>query len=316
MKKLWAILSLCLFMVLFSSTVHAHVTNEKTLFDDIEFSKAKEQIVYLAGIGVIGYEEGTPLYKPLEKLDKGTLAFYAGKFKRLTSEAGKEEIQQAALQHGLVDSLKGEATYADVNKAFFDGKAPMDNPQGTLTKEEFAIYLGRFLKEPVNGKTLLEMAGLEPGPSGKVEKVNVEEQEGNKSYQLQIGGKVYVLAHHPKVMYVPVDPSQWEGKTIRESWVFANGGEHEESHAGHEEHGEIPRESLQIIVFDSGQFTSEAVASQPTSAQTRNGQDTTFGQNATASAVQGGSFPFIPVIGGLVLLTIIVWLFVRRKMHK
>lgn len=47
MKKIMIFVSLL--MLLFSSSVFAHVTNEKTIYDDIEFSEAKEEIVYLRG---------------------------------------------------------------------------------------------------------------------------------------------------------------------------------------------------------------------------------------------------------------------------
>jgi hypothetical protein len=74
-----------------SGSVWAYVTNEKSLYDDIQYSKAIEQ------------------------------------------EAVKKEI---------VGNPKGNATYADVNQAYFNGKAPVQHPDKTLTltREDFALF--------------------------------------------------------------------------------------------------------------------------------------------------------------------------------
>jgi hypothetical protein len=310
MKK--TLLFLFMFTLLFSSSVFAHVANEKTLYDDIEFSQAKEQIVYLRGLDAIAYEQGAELFKPQEKLTKADLAFWVSTFKGLGGpDAKKEDLQKEAVQNGLIDSLEGNATYADVNQAYFDGKASVEKPEGELTREEFALFMGQFLKEKVDGKTLFEMAGFEPGPAGIVEKVTSEmEGEGEKAYKIfrfMINGKEYQVSSHPKILYGPVDLSVWEGKKIGESWLAGGHGD---------------EKVVQIIVVDQGQFADDEIAEQSPDPSTGN-SDQSQGQGSPSDkagegqasdvAEQSGGFPVVPVIGGIVLVGIVGWLMMREN---
>lgn len=302
MKKVFMFVSL--FTLLFSSSVYAHVTNEKTIYDDIEFSEAKEEIVYLRGLNAIAHERGAHLFKPQDKLTKAELAFWAATFNKLGGHDTKtEDLQKAALENGLIDALEGNATYADVNNAYFVRKAPVEKPVSELTKEEFALFMGQFLKVKVDGQTLFDMAGYDPGPSGIVEKVSFEmEGEGENAYKVfsyTIDGKEYQVSSHPKILYGPVDLSAWEGKKIGESWL--SGGH------GHEK-------VVQIIVVDQEQFTDDEIAKQETNEQhDQTNDDGNQPSNNTTPEHPEKGFPVVPVIGGVVLVGIIAWLMMIKK---
>jgi hypothetical protein len=143
MKKVYlSLLLITLFTSIFSAPVLAHVTNEKTLYDNIQYSKAMEQIVYLRGLNVIPQEKGVSLYKPTELLSKKDLAFWAASFLGMGDKnAKREDLEQAAVKKGIVHNLDGNATFADVNQAYFNGKAPVQNPDKTLTREDFATFM-------------------------------------------------------------------------------------------------------------------------------------------------------------------------------
>lgn len=303
MKKI--IVLLTLLSLFFSTAILAHVSNEKTLYDDIEFSEAKEEIVYLRGLNVIAYEHGAHLFKPQQQLTKEDLAFWVGTFKGLGShEADKEEIKDLALDQGLVDSLQGSATYEDVNQAYFDGFVQTEKSQEKLTREEFAIFMGQFLEESVNQKTLFDMAGYEKGPSGVIEKVISEtEGEGDEAYKIfsfSIDGKEYQVSKHPKILYGPVDLGVWEGKEIKKSW-FAPG------------HGD--KKLLEIIVVNKGEFSDKEIANENTK-ETHTNQSVNHNPSDQKDEVveqPEKAFPIVPVIGIVLLVVIFGWLFMRKK---
>jgi hypothetical protein len=256
---------------LLTGVAGAHTANEKTLYDDIETSKAVEQIVLLRGLGVIGQPEGVKLYRPQEKLTKAELKEWASGFTGTSPVAGD-----------------GNATYGDVNQAFFGGKAQVEQAERELTKEEFALFMGQFLTEKVDGKTLFERAGMTKGPSGVVEAV-VEETEGQGEkayhvYRLKLGGQEYPVAAHPKLLHLPTDLKLVKGKAIRETWVKDG--------------------KLQILVADQGTFRDEM------SMEQRHGHDKAGHEHDRAE--QEGDFPWVPIGGGAVLVLLLWWLFGKR----
>jgi hypothetical protein len=56
--------------MLISQKGFAHVTNESNIYDDIEFSEAKEEILLLRGLNIIPYESGAQLFRPKEMLKR------------------------------------------------------------------------------------------------------------------------------------------------------------------------------------------------------------------------------------------------------
>lgn len=317
----------------FSLPVYAHVQNEKSLYSDIEFSEAKEQIVLLYGIGAISRDGGANLYKPLELLSRSDLALWAGRFKGLQGTA--EQIRQAAIDEGLVGSLEGYATYGDVNQAYFAGRAPVHDAGATLTREAFALYMGAFFTERVDGKTLFDMAGYEPGPSGVVQEVEKSTvTEGNRTYdvfRIKIGDRWYQVSHHPKIMNGPVDLTEWVDKAVEASWYAPGAEENKE---------------LDILKLGEAQFTPEEIAAIDEAGSHGDSHahhdDEAIGENAenkanTGAAVNvgrqdhqhvhvhahadetetepqesGRGAPVTLMAGGAVLVAIVLWLFMRR----
>jgi hypothetical protein len=176
--------------------------------------------------------------------------------------------------------LEGNATYGDVNHAYLAGKAALQSANSELTREQFALFMGHFLKEKVDGKSLLDRAGFEPGPAGVIEQVaaKTEGAGGNadKVFTLTIGGKQYSLDPHPKVVRGPTDLGVWKGKEIETSWVALEGG----------------RSVIKIMIAAKDQFSIDEIAA---------------GQQK-----QTRGFPVFPVVVSVVLIVLVGWLFKYR----
>ncbi len=343
MKKFCMMLCLVLGIVgaTASASVLAHVQNEKNLYSDIEYSEATEEIVLLHGIRVISMEGGANLYKPFELLTKSDLAYWAGTFHGLGGEgATADRIREAALNEGLVDSLEGHATYADVNQAYFAGKAETLQPDETLTREQFALYMSTYFTAEVDGKTLFDMAEYVEGPTGIVADVEKSEvTEGGNTYdvfRINIDGEWVQVSNHPKILNGPVDLTLWKDKAVVASWY------------GKAEPGSEPQ--LEIIRVAEAEFTPEEIAAEAgaaldhtdhtdahdaashdsqeadrdeESSQANSGGDRAAGNAADVTHTESASseenkaaimpFPVILIVGIALLIVIIIWLFVRRK---
>jgi hypothetical protein len=313
-KKLYgSIFAAIVLILLLPTAALGHVVNEQTIYEDIELSTVKEQIVLLSGLGVIPYEHGTALFKPQEKLKRMELAYWAGAFKRLPSSSSADiaantaiDIASAALSEGIISSLQGNATYNDVNQAFFQGQAkPVDTVgqlDGELSREAFVQYMTPFLNQKVNGKNLYEMAGFINGPTGIIEEVTQQEMAGidgksTKAYILQIIGKKFALGAHPKIVYAPVDPGEWTGRNIVSSWKLQAAGAEGE---------------LQLIIFDKTKVVS---GSNKTAASTSDTFHSGYGagDGHTQVTAEAASFPYVQVIVMVLFVLIALWLFARKK---
>jgi len=216
MKKVLTVIAAS--FIAFTTTSYAHITNENTIYEDVEYSQAKEQLVALRSINAIGYESGANVFEPQKKLTKLDLAFHVSTFYALggdeeESTLTKEQTAQLAVDKGYVDSLEGNATYQDVNKAYFDGKIDLKEEKKELTKEEFVFFLTYDLKD------LLTKAHVTEGPTGTVDSVKVA---GEEEITFVVDGKSYAFYGHGKVINGPVDLTQWKGKKIGESYLKDN----------------------------------------------------------------------------------------------
>lgn len=300
MKRHLFLLLMLLVMAVPTSAL-AHITNEQNLYEDLQYSEAKSEIVYLSGIGVIASDHGTMLFSPKEPLKRADLGYWVGSFFKLAGgDAKHEELAQAALEKGLVPSLEGIATYEDINRAYFKGKAQLENPAGEVTREEFARFLYEHRSEAIDGKTLPEQAGFARGPVGTVEKVtSVEEKDasGNstRTYVLKVADQQVELTAHPKIVQAPVDPAEWEGRSITESWVVSQDGR--------------PKQ-LQVIVFEKSDAPATQEQAAKPAAETHGGHGEHTGQ------VQGADsgFPYVPVLVGVLLVAVVgLLLFGKRR---
>src|SRR5690349_17935346 len=136
----------------------AHVQNERSLYEDIQFSPAQKEIVYLRGISAISAPEtGAQLFRPDAKLTRAELAYWAGLFKLPQEEretAVPADIRKAAVDKGIVSSLQGDGTYRDVSQAYFDGALNLKRPDETMTHEQFVVFLAGYLTQNPDGPSL------------------------------------------------------------------------------------------------------------------------------------------------------------------
>lgn len=293
MKKISIVWLAVMMITIAPATLWAHVVNEQSLYEDIRDSSAKESIVYLSGLGVIVAEHGAPLFKPREKLTRAELAYWAGSFNKVkVDSASPQRIAQAALEQGIVSKLEGNATYEDVSQAFLGGQVTDPKLRSELTREEFAMFISDHWLTLVKGRTLFEAAGVMAGPTGVVESVTVSEKKDDagsniRSYAVQINGRSYTLSPHPKVVHASTDPTEWKGKIVKESWLMTIAGSPSQ---------------LQLMTFE-GQ--SSAVSS-------KSDAEASHQSHGMESSREGSEFPWFPVVGGVLLVLLIIWLF-RKK---
>jgi hypothetical protein len=272
-----------------AADVSAHMAVEDRFYEDVEFSKAKEQIVLLRGLNVISADHYVSLYMPQEKLTRADLAFWSANFRKLADSGAKpEQWQQAAKERGLVRSLEGNATYRDANQAYFDGEAVLpDNPDGELTREQFAVYMGQFLTKAVDGKTLYESAGVTPGPKGIIDKVTKRAEaptnEDSPQFDVVVAGKPYALSLHPVMLHGSVDLGVWPGMTIGASWLAK------------EDDGSV---AVKIINVDNTRTMSSPQSSQTESLE---------------KAEAAGRFPVLPIVAGLFVAVLGIQFYMRKR---
>jgi hypothetical protein len=289
--------------------------NDQNLYEDIQFVQAKDDLMRLSGIGVIANDHGVPLFRPQDMLTRMDLAYWAGSFLQPgghETAADSMDVAKAALAQGVVSSLQGNATYGDVNRAYFQGQAKVDHPDSELSREAFVLFMAPYLHTRINGGTLYETAGYSMGPTGTVETVtNQDTTDANgklsKKYEMKINGKSYALTAHPKVLNGPVSPSFWQGKLIKESWLLPQ-------KTGSDD------KLIQLVVFDkTGKDAaaqavdgSKAAGLHTAGAHVNHGNIRT--QDAAAHPESASVSPFVPgAVGGLLVLLIAFLLFTRKQ---
>ena len=275
---------------LFSTNAMAHVTNEKTLYEDLGVSKAQDEILLLTGLGAIHGDHNVSLFKPLDVLTKKDLAVWAGYFHGSESE-DVTVVQQDAVKKGYVDSLDGNVTYQDLATAYFGKDFALDkqyDAKKEITKEEAALFLGTYIYQPYNGKTLADMAGDKEGPHGVVEAVEdhvitVKEEKGKKTY---------TVSHHPKLLNADTDLNALVGKEIGNSWI------------GEDEGQEV------IKVISVGQ--RHEVTSEPT-AQTTSATEKPEKSAEKTTKKEEKRSPVVPIIGVIILAGILYFVLRKKK---
>ena len=214
-----ALLGCCLFI----STAFAHIKNEASQFPDIEFSEARFDIVVLVGAGIV---PETPVFEPDKPLSKRELATWVVLAAGLGSGGETPDPQAlaaAALDAGLVDTLDGAASYADLNRLFFESKVTVTDPQATPTKAEAASFVAAQLNTDA-GLTLIKKRDLSPGVKGEVTAVDAGEgHAGAHTYIITINGTTLPMDTHGRVANGPTDLVQWRGRDVRRSFVVGAG---------------------------------------------------------------------------------------------
>lgn len=209
-------------LLLLASLASAHIKNEATQFPDIEFSDARFDIVVLVGAGIVPQ---TPVFEPDRTLTRRELASWAALAEGLGSggeNPDTDSLANAALEQGLIDSLDGNATFADLNELFFGGRLTLDNAEGLPTKADAATLIAAELGSD-SGAALLEKRGLEIGSTGTVAEVSVQEGHHGTAYVMTVGGTALPMDEHGRVANGPTDLLQWEGREIRRSFMHGDG---------------------------------------------------------------------------------------------
>lgn len=210
------------FILLLAGSAFAHIKNEATQFPDIEFSDARFDIVVLVGAGIV---PETPVFEPDKTLSREELATWIALAEGLGRGGENPDtaaLAAAALEQGIVDSLEGEASLADVDRLFFSGNLGMEDGERTLTKAEAASLIATALGGEA-GMALLDKRGLEVGANGDVSEIAVEEGHHGTAYVMTIGGTTLPMDEHGRVANGPTDLLQWEGRRVRRSFVRGSG---------------------------------------------------------------------------------------------
>ncbi len=201
----------------------AHIKNEASQFPDIEFSNARFDIVLLVGAGII---PETPVFEPDAPFSRNDLATWAALAEDLGAGGetpDTDALATAALEQGLIASIDGQATFEDINKVFFRGQLTPDRPAATPTKGEAASYIATHLTSAA-GEALLARRGVRKGPAGHPARVELElNPDGGSTYMITIGDTSLPMYAHGRVANGPTDLVQWDGRTVRRSFIREQG---------------------------------------------------------------------------------------------
>ena len=274
-KKVLAIVFACM---LVSTSTFAHVMNRNNTFEDLALTEAADKIVMLSALGIVSYLDNGFAFKPTMTLTAKDLAAWVATYNGLQGETS-DALAKAALDEELVSTIDGDATYALVNEAYFHGKLTLENPEQTMTREQFALFMFEHLTADIGNHTLLDMAQFTPGPTGVVEHAervtkNIPSGSTASVYMITINGEQYEMGMHPRVIADSVDPTVWIGQKVAQSWygpnVTSDHAGHNHSHQGdseHTQHGVKPTISadtvaeiaLQVVVVGDAPFIATEV---------------------------------------------------------
>ena len=201
----------------------AHIKNEASQFPDIEFSDSRFDVVLLVGAGII---PETPVFEPdalFTHLDLATWAALAEDLGAGGETPDTDALATAAVEEGLIASIGGQATYEDINKVFFRGQLTTDRPAATPTKGEAATYIATHLTTSA-GEALLASRGVHAGPAGYAARVELKRNpDGGNTYMITVADTSLPMYAHGRVANGPTDLVQWDGRTVRRSFIREQG---------------------------------------------------------------------------------------------
>lgn len=215
-------MTLALACIFTAASAVAHIKNEASQFPDIEFSDARFDIVMLVGAGIVPQ---TPVFEPDKPLSMQELATWTA-LARGIGPGGETpnttRLAQAVLDAGLVTSLEGSATYADINALLFDDQLTLDDPSAVPTKAEAARYIAGFIGTEA-GNSLLAARDLALAETGVVTAVGTP--DSGRGYVITIGEVMLPMDGHGRVANGPTDLFQWESRYVVRSFVQGSGDE-------------------------------------------------------------------------------------------
>ena len=193
----------------------AHIKNEETQYPDIDSSPARFDIVLLAAAGIV---PETPLFEPDRAFRRKDLASWLALGKGIAEDGENPDVEalaRVAVAAGLIESLEGDASLADIDRLFFYGQTNSEGLTAMPTKGEAARYLASRLTDEI-----MSRRGLTEGPTGIVTNVAAQPtDDGDSVYILTIGHAAYPMYAHGRVARGPTDLLAWEGRAIARSFV-------------------------------------------------------------------------------------------------
>ncbi|KPN96382.1 LPXTG cell wall anchor domain-containing protein [Lysinibacillus sp. ZYM-1] len=312
-------LLLLLMSTLFMAPVaYAHTMDKSTLFTDVpETASNIQDIMVLHSIGLLGYNGKDMALNPTDNLSRKDFASWVGGFFGLEG-ATVDELAQAAQKEDYVSSLDGDITYKEINTALFHQKLELENPDATMTKEEYITFLTEHLSYDMGGHMLPQMGGFSEGPTGTIEDVVTGDETG-----IIIDGETYMLSGHPRIFADSTDAKSWVGQQLERS-IFTTAGNHhhghdsdqEEGHGEHEEgHGDshdAPASNaatLQYVQISSAQVATDDTKEVQSSNATPREEQKTATDDKTSS--NSSTVWIIAIL--VVLAAIFAFVFVKRK---
>ncbi|WP_036215749.1 LPXTG cell wall anchor domain-containing protein [Lysinibacillus sphaericus] len=313
-KYLLLLLMSTLFM---APAAYAHTMDKSTLFTDVpETTSTIQDIMVLHSIGLLGYNGKDMALNPTDNLSRKDFASWVGGFFGLEG-ATVDELAQAAQKEEYISSLEGDLTYKEINTALFHHKLELENPDATMTKEEYIAFLMEHLDYDMGGHTLLQMGGYAEGPTGTIEDVVTGDETG-----IIINGKTYMLSGHPRIFAESTDAKSWVGQQLERS-IFTTTGDHHHGHdgdqeEGHGDHAEGHGDSheheasasdeatLQYVQISTAQVVKEDAKEVQSSNATTKEQQTAATDDTTSNTVW-----MIAIL--IVLAAIFALVFVKRK---
>ncbi|MFJ7666347.1 hypothetical protein ACIQXI_04525 [Lysinibacillus sp. NPDC097195] len=284
------------------AAAYAHTMDKSMVYSDVPATATNiEEIMILQSTGLIGYNGVDMALNPSENLSRKDFAAWTGAFFGLEG-ATVEDLAQAAKKEEYVSSLDGDITYKEINTALLHNKYEFENPDATLTKEEYIAFLSENLDMDMGGHTLLQMGGFSYGPTGTIEDVVTGDDMG-----VVIEGKTYMLSGHPRIFADSTEPNSWIGQKLEKSIMTTSGGHHE----GHEaQSSDTPTLQYIQIASTSQQATEQTSHKYEGAATPRDEQQNNEESNPTSSS----SYTlWIVAVIVLIAAIIAVFYFKRKK---
>ena len=197
----------------------AHITNEASQGPDVGASGLGGDIMLLVVAEIMPETPDFAPDAPLSRFDLASWAALAADLGEGGETPDTDALAAAALQQGLVESIEGQATYAEINDLLFHGQLADYRPAATPTGGEAARYIAAQLSTAA-GATLLQRRGLRFGPVGEVVRVESRSNpDGGSTYVITIGATSLPIYVHARVGNGPVDLARWQGRTVRRSLI-------------------------------------------------------------------------------------------------
>ena len=201
----------------------AHITNEASQGPDVGASGLGGDIMLLVVAEIMPETPDFAPDAPLSRFDLASWAALAADLGEGGETPDTDALAAAALQQGLVESTDGQATYEEISDMFFRGQLTPDRPAATPTKGEAASYIATHLTTSA-GEVLLAGRGVRMGPAGHVARVESQSNpDGGNTYMITIGAMSLPMYAHGRVANGPIDLVQWDGRTVRRSFIREQG---------------------------------------------------------------------------------------------